>query len=92
MLSWQVGRVKITRIVEMDLPVPASQRRQPPQCFGGDEERLTSAMWRTSSLVARRRADIRRGDGKSCRSEVDEGSPHQSITAIGAASPLRLRR
>jgi hypothetical protein len=22
MLSWQVGRVKITRIVEMDLPVP----------------------------------------------------------------------
>jgi glyoxylase-like metal-dependent hydrolase (beta-lactamase superfamily II) len=24
MLSWQVGRVKITRIVEMDLPVPAS--------------------------------------------------------------------
>ena len=23
MLSWQVGRVKITRIVEMDLPVPA---------------------------------------------------------------------
>ncbi len=24
MLSWQVGRVKITRIVEMDLPVPVS--------------------------------------------------------------------
>ena len=24
MLSWQVGRVKITRIVEMDLPVPAA--------------------------------------------------------------------
>ncbi len=24
MLSWQVGRVKITRIVEMDLPVPAT--------------------------------------------------------------------
>ncbi|CAN7199142.1 MBL fold metallo-hydrolase [Devosia sp. LjRoot16] len=24
MLSWQVGRVKITRIVEMDLPIPAS--------------------------------------------------------------------
>src|SRR5580698_2245494 len=23
MLSWQVGRVKVTRIVEMDLPVPA---------------------------------------------------------------------
>ena len=23
MLSWQLGRVKITRIVEMDLPVPA---------------------------------------------------------------------
>ena len=23
MLSWQVGRVTITRIVEMDLPVPA---------------------------------------------------------------------
>ena len=23
LLSWQVGRVKITRIVEMDLPVPA---------------------------------------------------------------------
>jgi hypothetical protein len=23
MLSWQVGRVKIARIVEMDLPVPA---------------------------------------------------------------------
>lgn len=23
MLSWQVGRVKITRVVEMDLPVPA---------------------------------------------------------------------
>jgi hypothetical protein len=23
MLNWQVGRVKITRIVEMDLPVPA---------------------------------------------------------------------
>src|SRR5882672_7525392 len=23
MLSWQVGRVKITRILEMDLPVPA---------------------------------------------------------------------
>src|ERR1700722_20189744 len=23
MLSWQVGRVKITRLVEMDLPVPA---------------------------------------------------------------------
>jgi hypothetical protein len=22
MLSWQVGRVRITRIVEMDLPVP----------------------------------------------------------------------
>jgi hypothetical protein len=25
MLNWQVGRVKITRIVEMDLPVPAAQ-------------------------------------------------------------------
>ena len=24
MLIWQVGRVKITRIVEMDLPVPAT--------------------------------------------------------------------
>lgn len=24
MLSWQVGRVKITRVVEMDLPVPAA--------------------------------------------------------------------
>src|ERR1700760_2038241 len=24
MLSWQVGKVKITRIVEMDLPVPAA--------------------------------------------------------------------
>ena len=24
MLNWQVGQVKITRIVEMDLPVPAS--------------------------------------------------------------------
>ena len=23
MLNWQVGRVKVTRIVEMDLPVPA---------------------------------------------------------------------
>ena len=28
MLSWQVGRVKITRIVEMDLPVPAKVIRQ----------------------------------------------------------------
>src|SRR6202522_1584202 len=28
MLSWQVGRVKITRIVEMDLPVPAAVIRQ----------------------------------------------------------------
>lgn len=28
MLSWQVGRVKITRIVEMDLPVPATVIRQ----------------------------------------------------------------
>src|SRR3984957_9151022 len=28
MLSWQVGRVKITRIVEMDLPVPAEVFRQ----------------------------------------------------------------
>ena len=28
MLSWQVGRVKITRIVEMDLPVPAKYMRQ----------------------------------------------------------------
>jgi glyoxylase-like metal-dependent hydrolase (beta-lactamase superfamily II) len=28
MLSWQVGRVKITRIVEMDLPVPATAMRQ----------------------------------------------------------------
>lgn len=27
MLSWQVGRVKITRIVEMDLPVPARAMR-----------------------------------------------------------------
>ena len=24
MLSWQVGRVKITRVVEMDLPVPTA--------------------------------------------------------------------
>ena len=28
MLSWQVGRVKITRIVEMDLPVPREAMRQ----------------------------------------------------------------
>ena len=28
MLSWQVGRVKITRIVEMDLPVPVRFMRQ----------------------------------------------------------------
>jgi glyoxylase-like metal-dependent hydrolase (beta-lactamase superfamily II) len=28
MLSWQVGRVKITRIVEMDLPVPVAAMRQ----------------------------------------------------------------
>jgi len=28
MLSWQVGRVKITRIVEMDLPVPAAAIRR----------------------------------------------------------------
>ena len=28
MLSWQVGRVKITRIVEMDLPVPVRAMRQ----------------------------------------------------------------
>lgn len=28
MLSWQVGRVKITRIVEMDLPVPARFMRE----------------------------------------------------------------
>jgi glyoxylase-like metal-dependent hydrolase (beta-lactamase superfamily II) len=28
MLSWQVGRVKITRIVEMDLPVPLMAMRQ----------------------------------------------------------------
>jgi len=28
MLSWQVGRVKITRIVEMDLPVPLIAMRQ----------------------------------------------------------------
>src|SRR5580692_3484883 len=28
MLSWQVGRVKITRIVEIDLPVPAKVLRQ----------------------------------------------------------------
>ena len=28
MLSWQVGRVKITRIVEMDLPVPARVIKQ----------------------------------------------------------------
>jgi hypothetical protein len=28
MLSWEVGRVKITRIVEMDLPVPATVIRQ----------------------------------------------------------------
>jgi hypothetical protein len=27
MLSWQVGRLKITRIVEMDLPVPATRPR-----------------------------------------------------------------
>jgi hypothetical protein len=27
MLSWQVGRVKVTRIVEMDLPVPAQFMR-----------------------------------------------------------------
>ena len=28
MLSWPVGRVRITRIVEMDLPVPAKYMRQ----------------------------------------------------------------
>jgi glyoxylase-like metal-dependent hydrolase (beta-lactamase superfamily II) len=28
MLSWQVGRVKVTRIVEMDLPVPLGAMRQ----------------------------------------------------------------
>jgi hypothetical protein len=28
MLSWQVGRVKITRIVEFDLPVPMAAIRQ----------------------------------------------------------------
>jgi glyoxylase-like metal-dependent hydrolase (beta-lactamase superfamily II) len=52
MLSWQVGRVKITRIVEMDLPVPASVipqatpaelRKLPwlyPHFVGGDDDIL----------------------------------------------------
>ena len=38
-LSWQVGRVKITRIVEMDLPVPAvvipqAMAAEPPKSAG----------------------------------------------------------
>ena len=38
MLSWQVGRVKITRIVEMDLPVPV---RVIPQATTAELRRLT---------------------------------------------------
>ena len=37
MLSWQVGRVKITRIVEMDLPVPA---RAIPQATAAELHKL----------------------------------------------------
>jgi glyoxylase-like metal-dependent hydrolase (beta-lactamase superfamily II) len=37
MLSWQVGRVKITRIVEMDLPVPAQAI---PQATPGELRKL----------------------------------------------------
>lgn len=52
MLSWQVGRVKITRIVEMDLPVPAQVIPQAtaaelrwlpwlyPHFVGGDDDIL----------------------------------------------------
>jgi glyoxylase-like metal-dependent hydrolase (beta-lactamase superfamily II) len=39
MLSWQVGRVKITRIVEMDLPVPAEF------CPGATPEVLRKMPW-----------------------------------------------
>ena len=39
MLSWQVGRVKITRIVEMDLPVPAQYMQ------GATPEELRKMPW-----------------------------------------------
>ena len=39
MLSWQVGQVKITRIVEMDLPVPAEYMR------GATPEALRKLPW-----------------------------------------------
>ena len=39
MLSWQVGRVKVTRIVEMDLPVPAEYMQ------GATPEELRKLPW-----------------------------------------------
>src|SRR6266852_464850 len=46
MLSWQVGRVKITRIVEMDLPVPA---RVIPQATAAE---LRKSAWLYPHFVA----------------------------------------
>ena len=42
MLSWQVGRVKITRIVEMELPVPAGAENFLPQATAAE---LRKSAW-----------------------------------------------
>src|SRR5689334_516398 len=41
MLSWQVGRVKITRIVEMELPVPAGADVFMPQATAAELRKLS---------------------------------------------------
>ena len=46
MLSWEVGRVKITRIVEMDLPVPAKVIPQATAADRRKSRRSCSISWR----------------------------------------------
>lgn len=45
MLSWQVDRVKITHIVEMDLPVPARFMRQATSAKNRSSMNARSDVW-----------------------------------------------
>jgi glyoxylase-like metal-dependent hydrolase (beta-lactamase superfamily II) len=43
MLSWKIGDVKVSRVVEMEIPVPYSDKR--PMIHGADPETLKSMPW-----------------------------------------------
>jgi hypothetical protein len=78
MLSWQVGRVKITRIVEMDLPVPATVIPQatPGSCVSlrgswtfGDDDREAAAVPTARSGLRSKTATISPGCSSSFATE-----------------------